>query len=92
MHSVSHISKSVQRKGSGDNVTTDISERLYIANVKEAYRSSTNVNFIRQMLNHNDQCTGLDHMEEKLSYLSFEGWYVSHSAKDFNLLSATDKQ
>jgi len=37
MHHVSHISESIWRIGSGDNFTTDISERLHIAKVKEAY-------------------------------------------------------
>jgi len=75
MHLVSHISESFQRMGSGDNFTTDISERLHIANVKEAYRSSNKVNYIRQMLMHNDRCTGLDYMEQTLSYLALQGWY-----------------
>jgi hypothetical protein len=42
--------------------------------VKEAYQSSNNVNYIRQMLKQNDWCTGLDNMEETLSYLALEGW------------------
>jgi hypothetical protein len=46
MHLVSHISESIRRMGSGDNFTSDISERLHIANVKEAYRSSNKVNYI----------------------------------------------
>jgi hypothetical protein len=54
IHLVSHISQSIRRMGSGDNFTTDISERLHIANVKEAYQSSNKVNYIRQMLKHND--------------------------------------
>jgi hypothetical protein len=87
MHFVSHISESIRRMGSGDNFTTDISERLRITNVKEAYRSSNKVNYIRQMLMHNDQCTSLDYMEETLSYLALEGWYNIDSAKVFNLLS-----
>ena len=70
--------------GSSDNFTTDISEQLHIANVKEAYRSSNKVNYIRKMLKHND------YMEETLSYLALEGWYNVDSAKVFNLLSATD--
>jgi len=37
MHLVSHISESIHQMGSGDNFTTDISEQLHIANVKEAY-------------------------------------------------------
>jgi hypothetical protein len=78
--------------GSGDNFTTDISERLHIASVKEAYRSTNKVNYIRQMLKHNDRCTGLDYMEETLSYIALQGWYDIDSAKVFNLLSATNKQ
>jgi len=78
--------------GSGDDFTTDISERLHIANVKEAYRSTFKVNYIRQMLKHNDWCTGLDYMEEILSYLALQGWYHIDSAIVFNLLSATDKR
>jgi hypothetical protein len=91
MHVVSHISESIWRIVSVDNFTTDISERLNISNVKEAYRSSDKVNYIRQMLKHNDRCTGLDYMEETLSYLALEGWYDIDSAQIFNLLSATDK-
>ena len=78
--------------GSGDNSTTDISERLHIANLNEAYRSTNKVDFIQQMLKHNDQCTGLDCMEETLSYLALHGWYDIDSAKVFNLLCATDKR
>jgi len=92
MHLVSHISESIRRMGFGDNFTADISERLHIANVKEAYRSSNKVNYIRQMLKHNDRCTGLDYMEETLSHLALKGWYNIDSAKVFNLLSATDKR
>ena len=90
MDLVSHISESIRRMGAGDNFTTDISERLHIANMTEAYRSSNKVNYIRQMLKHNDQCSGLDYMEVTLSYLALQGWYDIDSAKVFNLLSATD--
>jgi len=62
IHHVSHISESIRRMGSHDNFTTDISERLHIANVKDAYRSSNNINCIRHMLMHNDRCTGHDYM------------------------------
>ena len=44
MHLVSHISESIRRMGSGDDFTTDSSERLHIANVKEAYRCTNKVN------------------------------------------------
>ena len=92
MHLVRHISESIRRMGSGDNFTTDISEQLHITNVKEAYRSTNKVNYIRQMLKHNDRCTGLDYMEETLSYLALQGWYDIDSAKVFNLLSAAHKR
>jgi len=92
MHRVSHISESIRRMGSGDNFTTDISEQLHIANLKEAYRSTNKVNYTRQMLKHNDRCTGLDYMEEILSHLALQGWYDIDSAKVFNLLSAADKR
>jgi len=92
MHLVSHISESIRRMGSGDNFTSGISERLHIANVKEAYQSTNKVNYIRQMLKHNDRCTGLDYMEETLVYLALQGWYNIDSARVFNLLSTTDKR
>jgi len=91
MHLVSHISESMQRMRSGDVVTTAISERLHIANVKEAYWSSNIVNYIQQMVKHNDQCTSLDYMEETLTNLPLQGWYNSDSAKVFNLLCTTHK-
>jgi hypothetical protein len=90
LHLVSRISESIHQMGSGDNFTTDISERLHIANVKEVSQSSDKVNYIRDMLKHNDRCTGLDYMEETLSYRALEGWYDIDSPKVFNLLSATD--
>jgi len=92
MHLVSHISESIQRMGSGDNFTTDISERLHFSNVKEAYRSTNKMNYIRQMLKHNDRSTALDYMEETLSYLALQGWYKIDSAQVFNLLSAGNKR
>jgi hypothetical protein len=70
--------------GSGDNFTTDISERLHIGNVKEAYQSTNKVSDIRQMLKHNDRSTGLDYTEETLSYLDLQGWYDIDSGKVFN--------
>jgi hypothetical protein len=74
MHLVSHISESIGQMGSGDNFTPDLSEQLHIANVKEAYRSTNKVNYIVQMLKHNDRCTGLDCMEQTLSHPSLQGW------------------
>jgi len=47
MHRVSPISESIRRMGSGDNFTTDISERLHITNVKEAFQSTNKVKYIR---------------------------------------------
>jgi hypothetical protein len=90
IHIVSHISESIRRMSSSDNFTTDISERLHIGNVKEAYRSTNKVNYIQQMLKHNDRCTGFAYIEETLSYLALQGWYDIDSAKDFNQQSAAD--
>jgi len=92
MHLVSHVSESIPQIGSGDNLTTDISEPLHISNVKEAYRSTNKVNYIRQMLKHNDRCTGYDYMEETLSYLTHQGWNDIDSANVANLQSAADKR
>jgi hypothetical protein len=77
--------------GSGDNLATDISERLQLTNVKEANRSSNKVNDIAQVLMQNHRCTGVDYMKKKLSYLPLEGWYEIDSGKLFNRLSATNK-
>jgi len=86
MHLLIHVLESIRRIGSGDNFTTDISERLHNRNVKEAYQSTNKVNYIQQMLKHNDRCTCLDYMEEILSYLALQGWYDINFAKVFNLL------
>ena len=92
MHLVSHIFESMRRMGSVNNFTTNISSWLHIGNVKEAYRSTNNVNYIEQILTHNHRCTGLDYTEETLSYLALHGWYDIDSAEIFNLLSAANKQ
>jgi len=68
MHHVSNISESIRRMGSGVNFTTDISEWLHLANVKEAYRSSNKVHYIRLMLKHNDRCSVLDYMEDTVMF------------------------
>ena len=92
MHLVSHISESIWRMRSGGNFNPVISKSLHIANVKEAYRSSNKVNYIWQILKPNDLCTGVDCMEETLSYLALQGWYDINFAQGFNLMSATDKR
>jgi hypothetical protein len=78
--------------GTGDNVTTNISEQLHIGNVKEVYRCTIKVTYIPQVLKHNNRCTGLDYMAEALSYLALQGWYGIDSEKLFYLLSATNKR
>jgi len=92
MYLASHISDSIGRMDSGDNFITDISERLHIGNLKDRYRSTNKVDYIRQMPKHNDRSTAPDYMDETLSYLALQGWYDIDSAKVFNLLSAADKQ
>jgi hypothetical protein len=84
MHLVSHISESIRRMGSGNNFITDISEWLQMANVKEAYQPSNKVNYIQQMLMHND------YIGETLTHLALQGWYKIDLAKVFNKLSTTE--
>jgi len=79
-------------KSSGDNFTTEISEKLHIGNIKEVYRSTNRVNYIKQRLKHSDRCTGLDNMEETLMSLARQGWNNIVSANAFNLLTASDKR
>lgn len=67
---VSNIAESIGRMGLGDNFTTDISEHLHIGNVKENYSGSDKVTFIEQMIKHNDKCSGLDYIQETLSYFA----------------------
>ena len=74
--------------GSSDYFTINICEQLHIGKVNESYRSTTNVNYIRQMLKHNDRSTALDYTEETLSSLAQQGWYDIDSAKVFDLLLA----
>jgi hypothetical protein len=74
MHLESHISESIRRMGSSDHFTTDHSARLNIANVKEGYCSTNKVNYIREMLEHNDRFTSLDYMVGTLSYLVLPAW------------------
>jgi hypothetical protein len=74
LHLVSHISESIWRIGSGDNVTADISERLHIGNVTKAYQSTNEVNYITQMLKHSARCSSLECMEETMSHLALQGW------------------
>ena len=92
IHLVSHISETIRWMGSGDNFTTYNSQRLHITNLKEAYWACNKFNYIRQMLKNDDWCTGLDSMEQVLSYLALERWYGIDSVKDFNILSATDER
>jgi hypothetical protein len=87
----SHISHSIWRIGSHWNFTTDMSKWLHIGNLKEAYRSTCIVNYIRQIPKHNDWCTGHDYMVETLAYLAIQGYYDIDSANVCNLLSATDE-
>ena len=72
------------------NFWTDISDRLHISNVKQAYQSTNKVNYIQQTVKHNDQCAGLDYMEETLSYLALQHWYDIYSATVLNIPAAAN--
>jgi len=73
MYHERHISESIWGVGSGDKFTTDIPELLHISTVKEADGSTSKANYIRQMLKHSGQCTGLDYLEEKLLNHTLQG-------------------
>jgi phage anti-repressor protein len=60
--------------GFGDNVTTNLSEWLYVSNVKQAYWFTNNIDFIGHTLKYSHQSLGLDYMEETQSYLALQGW------------------
>jgi len=74
-----------------DNFTPAISSQLATCNVCDTYTFSNTVDCIQQMVNHNDQCTGLGSMEETLSYLTLQGWYGTDTQTAPNLLPAADK-
>jgi hypothetical protein len=77
---------------SSDNFTDNISDRLYIGNVKEAYQSTNKVNYMPPWFKHNARSTRLHYSEKILSNLSLFGWYDNILAHGFNLQSADDKR
>ena len=66
MYLLSHYRECIIRMGAPDNISTDILKLLHISNVKDAYRASDRVNFMRQVLAHNDRHTALDYMHQTL--------------------------
>jgi hypothetical protein len=50
-------------------------------NIKEAYRASNRVDYIKQMLWHNDRTTSLDYMKHTLMYLASKGYYDKDTAR-----------
>jgi len=73
IHLLRHICEAINQIDTGDNCTTVICGRLHIANMKDRYRSCNKLSYIQQMVTHNDQCPGLDYMEETLLYLALQG-------------------
>ena len=92
MHLLSHYREFIIRMGAFDNFSTDISELLHISNVKDAYRASNRVNFMRQVLAHNDRHTALDYMHQTLRWLALQGWHDKDSAAILNLIRAAEKR
>jgi len=43
------------------------------------------------MVQHDDQSTGPNYVEETLSYIALHSWYDVHTAKEFTLLSVASK-
>jgi hypothetical protein len=66
---LSHYCEFITRMGASDYFSTEISELLQISNVEEAYRASNGVNFMLQLLQHNDRYTAMDYLEQLCSGL-----------------------
>ena len=92
MHLLSHYHEFIVRMGASDNFSTDISELLHISNVTDACRASNRVNFICQVLAHNNRHTALDYMHQTLRWLALQGWHDKDSAATLNLRCAADKR
>jgi hypothetical protein len=92
MHLLCHYREFITRMGAPDNFSTEISELLHISNVKEAYRASNGVNFMLQLLQHNDRYTAMDYMEHTLRWLALYGWYVEESAVVLNMMTGREKR
>jgi len=75
----------------GDNFTSNILEQLHMANMKEAYQSTNKVNYVLQMLKHNNHRTRHDYIKKTLSCFALQVYCDTNFANDFNLLSITDK-
>ena len=85
MHLLCHYCEFIIRMGAPDNFLTEISKLLYILNVKEAYCTSNGVNFILQLLQHNDHYTAMNFMEQTLWWLAFYRYYIDESAVVLNM-------
>jgi len=83
MHHLSYISNSIWGRGSGDNFTTEFPERLNVRNIKDAYWSSNQVNYVGHILKYNDQYSGLYIMDKTLLYPALPGWYNMECGKLF---------
>ena len=92
MHLLSHYRECIIRMGASDNFSTDISQLLHISNVKYSYRASNQVNFMCQVLAHNDRQTAFDYIHQTLRWLALQGWHDKDSAVILNLICAAEKQ
>jgi len=92
LHLASHVSQYIWQIRSGEIFSLNISDMLYTGNVKQRYRSTNKLNFMRQLLKHNDQSSGYNYMEMSHSHPGLRGWSPIDSAQVLNLLSTADKQ
>ena len=70
MHLLCHYHKFITRMGAHNNFSTKISKLLHILNIKKVYHASNGVNFMLQLLQHNDRYTTIDYMEQILQWLA----------------------
>lgn len=80
IHLTLHMTDAIERMGSADNFTTDISELLHKHLLKPGYRTSNKKDFEKQILWYNDRITALSYMEQNLRHLAQAGYFVAETA------------
>ena len=91
MYMLSHALNSIRRMGSPDNFSTDISELLHRANVKESYPASNRVQYEEQMLWYNNRHTRIAYMVQTLEYLALSRMYGQDTTRVLGMQTRNDR-
>ena len=70
-------------------IRMDVSDNF--SNAKDAYQATNRVNFMRQVLAHNDRHTTLYYMYQTLQWLALQGWHDKDSKVILNPIRAAEK-